>query len=281
MDRVRPPGPPRRRGFTMLELIIVIAVVSILAAIVTPLAVEQITQKRYEACREELVLLRKALVGDTRVMEGGNRSNYGFLGDVGALPVVLDELLQPGSRPLFQAYTLGGTTFHHGWRGPYVSEILDPWGNAYHYLVRTVSADDKRRAFLWSAGPDGVTDPDPAAAAYTTNAVNADNVLVAILQDEVETMITGNTYDPCDVGAAFSAIAVSYPTGVGAPAPVAVTAPLATTTADPNYLVAAPLPLGIRIIGFTTDTGVTVHKLIYLNNGPLTVVNLKAPGVCN
>ncbi len=69
--------PTAKRGFTMIEIIIVLAVISILAALIVPLALNQITQKRYTTCREELQLLKQAIVGDATLVAGGVRSSFG------------------------------------------------------------------------------------------------------------------------------------------------------------------------------------------------------------
>ena len=84
-------------GFTMGEMVIVLAVIAILAAMIAPLAVNQITQARYDACREELQIIKQAIVGDPSLIEGGVRSSYGFVGDIGVIPVSLQELVtNPG-----------------------------------------------------------------------------------------------------------------------------------------------------------------------------------------
>ena len=56
----------KNAGFTIGEMVIVIAIIAVLAALITPLAVNQITQARYKTCREELSLLKKTIVGDKR-----------------------------------------------------------------------------------------------------------------------------------------------------------------------------------------------------------------------
>ena len=76
----------------MIELVIVIAVIAILAGLITPLAVNQIEQARYDAAKEELKIIKTAIVGDPSLIEGGTRSSFGFVGDLGNLPATLDFL---------------------------------------------------------------------------------------------------------------------------------------------------------------------------------------------
>jgi prepilin-type N-terminal cleavage/methylation domain-containing protein len=265
-------------GFTMGEMVIVIAIIAILAALITPLAVNIIEQKRVDACIEELNNIKKAFVGDASLVQGGTRSSFGFVGDLGILPANLGELVTNSqARPVYQQY--GATGMFYGWRGPYVNEFRDPWGNDYNYLTRAVTNTDKRIALIWSSGQDGQTDADPLSA----DTRNTDNILISINQDEAFSMVSGNTLDQCDACSPFTNISISYPNGTG----VVSTANKTTTAANPVYVILGTdtstglgIPIGIRAITFATATPTVVNKLIQVNNGPMVTMNIKDPGPC-
>lgn len=145
----------KHRGFTLLELVVVLAIL----AVVTTLALRSLDhvedQKRGEANRRGLEELRDAVLGspDERNADG-SRLISGFVADMGRLPraVELD-----GNLTLAELWMTNGTAFAvrpatpdqgvptsladpqvlvcGGWRGPYLRlpmgtpEWLDGWGN--------------------------------------------------------------------------------------------------------------------------------------------------------
>jgi hypothetical protein len=276
-----------KAGFTVGELVIVIAVIAILAGLIAPLAINVISQKRIDACLEELEVIKKAIVGDPTLIESGTRSSFGFVGDTGALPSNpnapfnldgLDDLVNNAGAVIYPAWQQDpGSGLWYGWRGPYINEYRDPWGRDYNYALRTETDDDKRIAFIWSSGVDGLTDTDPLSG----DPRNDDNILISISQDEISSMVSGNTLDNCGAGVACS-IRIKAPdiTGIQTYPPLAN--PTISTTAEiPFYNTGdnLKLPIGIRRIEYNIG-GIDYNRLIYINNGPNTVVNLRQPGTC-
>ena len=142
--------PTRQRpcggGFTLLELVVVIAVIGILVAAVTPSVVQQMMDSRIQETRIEAQALYDGMVGKPA------DSRFGFVGDLGRLPTSFAELAQQGSLPAFTTSTTRGVGM--GWRGPYVNMgmtandyLTDAFGRAY-----TGASSGQVR----SAGPDGV-----------------------------------------------------------------------------------------------------------------------------
>ncbi len=251
----------RPDGFTLAEMVIVIAVVAILAALITPLAVNQITQKRFDACREELGNLKIAICGDPRLLESGNRTSFGFVGDIGILPRSLDDLLSATADPALpiplSSSSAVGITW--GWRGPYIGDIIDPWGRQYQYSNVAVGFLAGR---IWSMGPDG-------------NSGSADDLSLDIRSDEVFSSISGNTTDACGAGTGFS-IVISYPTfDSGSNQFRLDNFSTSTDQTNPIYHCSVPIPIGVRHVSFGS-----YQRLVFINNGPTTIVNLKTPGPC-
>jgi general secretion pathway protein G len=167
--RIVAPGlqPPRRgerhSGFSLIELVLVLTVIGILTASVTPAVVQQIVDARITATAAEAQALHEAMVGNH------SQSRFGFVGDIGRLPTSFQELVQRGSLP---GYTIDTTrSIGMGWRGPYVNiggsandYLLDGFGRPY-----TGASSGQVR----SAGADGVMNTaddivyPPAAPAVT------------------------------------------------------------------------------------------------------------------
>ena len=141
VSRFAPPS-----GFTLIELVVVLAVIGILTASVTPAVVQRVVDARVAATTAEARALHEAIVGDH------TQSRFGFVGDIGRLPNSFAELVQRGSLP---AYTTDTTrSVGMGWRGPYINSGTSPTDYAFDGFGRpyTGAASGQVR----SAGADGV-----------------------------------------------------------------------------------------------------------------------------
>lgn len=118
-----------RGGFTLIELVIVIVIVGIIATIVLNGVGQMADTAKVEQTKQELDLLATAIVGNPQLQNNGVRADFGYVGDIGALPPNLDALYSnPGS--------------YSTWRGPYINNRFtqlatdyktDPWGSTYSY----------------------------------------------------------------------------------------------------------------------------------------------------
>lgn len=122
---------PEADGFTLIEVVVVIAVISILAAMAVPYAVKIIDQSREEATKKQMEEIHRAIMGDPKAPTAG------YLGDRGALPVNLSMLNTQGMQAGPTAGTLG---VKYGWYGPYVkigysagAYLVDGWGTPLVY----------------------------------------------------------------------------------------------------------------------------------------------------
>ena len=114
-------------GFTMIELVMVIVVMSALAAVSVPRINDFITNSKIQASKNEMLQIRAAISGTPDRTAGGRYVDRGYIGDVGALPSSLNDLI---TNPGLPAYDYFSRT---GWNGPYLvdngtGEILrDAW----------------------------------------------------------------------------------------------------------------------------------------------------------
>lgn len=124
-----------QRGFTLIELVMIIVVLGIIAAVAIPKMGNMTENSKVAATKSEMLMLKKAIVGNPQAVAGGRFVDVGFEGDVGHPPSVLTELgAKPDTVAAYDKFT------RLGWNGPYVdtagSEYLtDAWGTGYVYDV--------------------------------------------------------------------------------------------------------------------------------------------------
>ncbi|HJP82862.1 MAG TPA: type II secretion system major pseudopilin GspG [Fimbriimonadaceae bacterium] len=121
-----------RRGFTLIELVVVILILAILAALIIPRVVGRTDDAKRSKAASDIATLRSQV--------------QLFKSDVGDYPQSLMDLR---TRPSEGA---------DGWRGPYLDKELptDPWGNEYDYQVSS-SGDEFT---IISYGQDGAPGGD-------------------------------------------------------------------------------------------------------------------------
>lgn len=118
----------RRRGFTLMEVLLVMAILVILGSLVTVSYINIQKSSNVKAAGTQLDLLSEAI------------SLYQL--DMGRTPPNIEAL---NERPADAANS-------GKYAGPYLKQALppDPWGNPYKY-----EAIDANQFRVWSSGPDG------------------------------------------------------------------------------------------------------------------------------
>lgn len=123
----------RRRGFTLIEILVVIVVIAILATLVAPNVFQHVGTAKSTTARSQIEMIASALDA--------------YRLDTGSYPTTAQGLQALQEIPSVDPPT--------NWRGPYLRKAvpLDPWGRAYIYLspgeVNPTGFD------LFSYGADG------------------------------------------------------------------------------------------------------------------------------
>lgn len=122
-------GRGRARGFTLLELLVVVVIIGLLAGLVAPRYFDSVSKSKSKIAKAQIESLDKAL------------DQYRL--DVGGYPTLEQGLSALTTQPSGVAK----------WQGPYLKKALpaDPWGNDYVYgLQQGAAAID-----IISYGADG------------------------------------------------------------------------------------------------------------------------------
>jgi prepilin-type N-terminal cleavage/methylation domain-containing protein len=143
------------RGFTLLEIIVVLAIVGILASVTATMGFSLLNRAREKATFEEMQEIHKATMGNSEL------GIFGFVGDMGRLPDDLTELVDETGQPDYGIKSTAddppedSNGIKWGWNGPYLNIGSDPqsynndaWGNPYDY--------DNVTGKITSNGPDDV-----------------------------------------------------------------------------------------------------------------------------
>lgn len=137
----------KNAGFTLLELVVVVAVMGLISTMALDVYSDHSNQKRFEATKERLAEIKFAIIGDPMMRVGSQAVLSGFYYDTGRLPKALSELI-------FQCRTStdnigviavdkdecvdAGNEWEDNWHGPYLNNIQsdngslvfrDAWGN--------------------------------------------------------------------------------------------------------------------------------------------------------
>ena len=104
-------SPSRHRGFTLLELLVVMVIIGLLAAFVAPRYFAQVGKSQMKAAKAQITALEQALDQ--------------FRLDVGRYPTTEEGLQALTKAPASAA----------GWGGPYLKKAApnDPWGRPFIY----------------------------------------------------------------------------------------------------------------------------------------------------
>ena len=185
-----------QQGFTLIELAVVLAIIAVLAGILTPMVTSYIDQARVSRATADA----KTIVSSMNLYrrDTGYYPLYASLATAQAGTTNASALVSPGRIPSYTASIgwetiltstalvvtalntpLGGMSTNDpnpgksSYRGPYIGALdTDPWGN--EYVVTGNNLATGNLGFVISAGPDGVIETAVNQSAATFAAANDD-----------------------------------------------------------------------------------------------------------
>jgi prepilin-type N-terminal cleavage/methylation domain-containing protein len=191
----------KTKGFTLIELAVVLAIIAVLAAILTPLVTGYLDQARIARAQADVRTIADALKLHQRdttkfpiylsngVIIGTGKTVIGGPGNEPTESVTWGSLAATTlSTTTLEAYINGNFTSvstsnafpKSGFRGPYIANIeADPWGNKYLVNANHLHGNDYH-SFVISAGPDGDLDTTKDQVITSTVVVGSDDIMAVI-----------------------------------------------------------------------------------------------------
>lgn len=194
------------RGMTMMEVIVVLAVIGVMAAVLTPMVMNYVEDSKVSRAQSDVKTIAGVILNLTR--------------DVAHFPLYTDgtkttgtpdvELLRgPGNNPVdsdgnnkwlttaadkvgeLENHLIknapGGnkypTTGRFHWKGPYLEKVTeDPWGNRYLVNIKNANPADSAPKVVYaiSCGANGKCETDPNAAADSGPVAGGDDIAVRL-----------------------------------------------------------------------------------------------------
>lgn len=155
------------RGFTLVELVLVLVILAVLASAALNMVDIQVDQTRFESTQNTLGQIERAVLGsDYARAADGSLVVSGFVADCGRLPYSVEELyVRPSLIPAYASGSPVGdqqVTLAGGWNGPYLqlpiggATLRDGWGAGFELFtsVGVLSAANEPVSILRSLGRD-------------------------------------------------------------------------------------------------------------------------------
>lgn len=175
------------KGFTLIEVVVVVAVIAILAAVLTPYITKYIDDSKVAKARNEVQVIAAAVTNAYKDLgRWPNRINattdYGGLYTGATTPAAAFfgaatgwTAAGAGWNALDTHLVTNGHTYpatgDTRWNGPYATTLpVDPWGRPYVINAANFTSATTPPTPVWvlSAGPNGVVNTNIAAATTVT-----------------------------------------------------------------------------------------------------------------
>jgi len=200
------------RGFTLIELTVVLAVIVTLALVLTPSVINFINDSRVARARNDAQTIGAAIIQFYRDNGFFPQWSMSNAGGPGTNANKVDLLIGPGNIPAVAApnlwttgtsdaledqlvtnapaYTTKTATSAFGWNGPYVSNVInpDPWNNRYMVNVglldtaqgtQAAGGGTKNAVWVITAGPNGTIET-AYTQSITVGVVGGDDIALRL-----------------------------------------------------------------------------------------------------
>ena len=197
-------------GFTMMEIIVVLAVVGVMAAVLSPMILNYVDDARKAKAERDVKVLAGLIVQLTRDTQhfpmyfdgtkttgtpdiellfgpGNDPVDNSTSGQAWLGTTKKDDLAnhliinKPGGASNTNKYS---TTGRFSWKGPYLDQLtVDPWGNRYLVNIKNGNPGDAAPGkVIWvlSGGPNGKIETDPTAPSDSGPVPGGDDVAVRV-----------------------------------------------------------------------------------------------------
>lgn len=175
--------PARAAGFTVIEIVVVLAVVAAMSAILVPMVSSYVEDGRRQRARGDLRAIGEAMntvhrdLGVFPVFRDGSKralvadSTYAVLEGPGNTPTLNsswqnnydsgNQVVGALSNQLVQNGPGYPSQGRFSWRGPYIDDLApDPWGRSYLVNAENLMPNQSESGYVLSAGPNGQVETD-------------------------------------------------------------------------------------------------------------------------
>lgn len=246
------------KGIAAIEIMVIVVILLALTTIAIPLFINLGSVDRENITYQKIQKIKKAIIGDYNKLVNKERTDFGFVGDIGSLPNNLQELVVNSSYPNYHKEN----NVWFGWRGPYLKSsfesgkyvaLVDAWGNDIAYNNSSLPAVKEIR----SAGIDGT---------FNTS----DDIFDYILLDDINAYVEGDFLTRVTktlINSYSGTLRIYYPNGGST---IAHSDIVINSGEYDSQLTNIRIPIGNR---FFTTLDSQYLKLVAINGGGKSVVN--------